>query len=491
MIIHLLLSSVRSQLDDFLAEAEVPADRTAGIQEERFQEVPRFGWRPEEEFARQAALEQLPLVLNNTQAVKWGLNAMTGDDDLAKLLPGTFECRKHDRNLFLLRDDSGTKGPQMDSDRLVYPEWANFSTSDFLRSATGSPPFLYFSAAVEEFPTLDVTIKPRELLELDELAEATEPSISIGEDGPPKAVSQAVVWLSHPGVRAQMHHDRSHNFFMQVRGRKKFKLYDPRAHQQLHLYPAVSGARRQSQIDFEQAEAIENSALDELKAYRWEVELQPGEMLYIPPFWFHEVESLDLSLSVAVVSPSAQEQLFGDFYWQRLPFALLDSLPKRIIGAQYYLCELFTRMIDEGVPVQGLEMAKGGVQGFMQGILESRHAPMHALPSVKAKRSLQPSFDCYRSEASDELRYEVVSLLRPKLQKVFEKALRLFHGEASKRWWSPPTAAILLADYTEEILNWATTNPYDVKALLNECFTSATTPPSLRLSDPRATGGAV
>jgi hypothetical protein len=517
--VHLLLSTARAQLDDFMAEVEVAAGgQAAGTQEEvpghklAAHEVPRFGWHPEEAFAEQAALERLPLVLNNTQAVKWPLNA-AGVGNLTALLPGSFRCRQHERKLFLLRDEARSKGPQMDSDRLIYPQWKNVTASDFLSSADRNPPYLYFSAAVEQFPAVNTRIQPRALFELDELAAGEKVGLK-GEE-PQRAVSQAVIWLSHPHVKAQMHHDRSHNFFyqvnqrnpahhtthepfrrihllpVQIRGRKRVTLYDPAAHQQLHTYPAIAGARRQSQIDFEQAEAMVGSALVDLEAYRWEVELQPGDMLYIPPFWFHEVEALDLSVSVAVVSPSAQEQLFGELYWQRLPFASLDSTPKRVIGAQYYLCELLTRMIDAGVRVQGLELEKGGVRGFMQGILESRHMPMHALSTVSAKVSLEPTFECYALEADDDLRYTVISQVSPKLQDVFEKALALFNGEAYKRWWTPATAAILLSDYVEEILSWASGNPYDVKALLETCFPMATPPPSLRLSDPRATGGSI
>ena len=52
------------------------------------------------------------------------------------------------------------------------------------------------------------------------------------------------VWLSQGGWTTPLHYDMHHNFYHQLRGRKRFVLLPPSAHRELGLWPALHPAHR-------------------------------------------------------------------------------------------------------------------------------------------------------------------------------------------------------------------------------------------------------
>ena len=83
------------------------------------------------------------------------------------------------------------------------------------------------------------------------------------------------------------------NFFTEVSGRKRWTFIDPRYGPHLHAIPgrpfqflksAYGGSRVQTELD-------EGAVIALLP--RYEVVLEPGDLLYNPPWWWHEVDNLD------------------------------------------------------------------------------------------------------------------------------------------------------------------------------------------------------
>lgn len=67
-------------------------------------------------------------------------------------------------------------------------------------------------------------------------------------------------------------------------------MWPPENHKMFYLYPRLSPNYRQSQVDFEHPDL---SAFPEFKLVNsYEVVLEEGDLLYLPPFWFHRVESV-------------------------------------------------------------------------------------------------------------------------------------------------------------------------------------------------------
>lgn len=98
-------------------------------------------------------------------------------------------------------------------------------------------------------------------------------------------------------VTAQLHYDESHNLFAQIYGRKRFVLLPPESHRHISLYPHLHPSQRSVRI------STKSSYLS-LGIPFYEVTLAPGDLLYLPPLWFHHVTALEDSISVNVWSES-------------------------------------------------------------------------------------------------------------------------------------------------------------------------------------------
>lgn len=95
-----------------------------------------------------------------------------------------------------------------------------------------------------------------------------------------------------------LHFDRIHNIYVQIRGQKRFLLFPPSNY--LSFYPPLedsSGRGHNSKVnpDLLQLELFPKFPWQE----RIEVILQPGEIIYIPPFWWHHVTSVNENISLS------------------------------------------------------------------------------------------------------------------------------------------------------------------------------------------------
>src|SRR5206468_1497977 len=112
------------------------------------------------------------------------------------------------------------------------------------------------------------------------------------------------LWIGQYGVTAQCHYDASDNFYIQLQGKKRFVMFPPEANQNLYLYSAIHSMNRRSQFNFEETmekQRDNNADLDGI-VNDWfsgvanltasVAILEPGDVLYMPPFWFHHVTAL-------------------------------------------------------------------------------------------------------------------------------------------------------------------------------------------------------
>ena len=130
--------------------------------------------------------------------------------------------------------------------------------------------------------------------------------------------SSVNVWMGQPHVIAHCHYDGYHNFYAQLYGTKKFTLFKPTNWPGLYPYPFLHPSHAQAQVNLSDFEDVDRFPLVQ-KAQAVEVVLEPGDLLYMPPLWFHHVESLDVSISVNVWTDSQQTEVMEEIFSLPLP----------------------------------------------------------------------------------------------------------------------------------------------------------------------------
>jgi lysine-specific demethylase 8 len=108
------------------------------------------------------------------------------------------------------------------------------------------------------------------------------------------------LWISTPGCVTPLHYDLSNGFLCQVRGSKQVWLFDPTQFDRLYArgpqFPGLDNFERQTQVDIHHPDY---EAFPEFRrAAALECHLRQGDTLFIPSNWWHEVETLEPSISV-------------------------------------------------------------------------------------------------------------------------------------------------------------------------------------------------
>lgn len=114
------------------------------------------------------------------------------------------------------------------------------------------------------------------------------------------------LWLGAKGCVTPLHFDGSHGFLLQVQGRKRVTLFSP--DQRRFLYPAVGTPRSHlSLVNLREPDTTKFPLFEQARAQHFTIE--PGDVLYLPPGWWHEVESLDTAVSINFWSDSIYEPM--------------------------------------------------------------------------------------------------------------------------------------------------------------------------------------
>lgn len=123
-----------------------------------------------------------------------------------------------------------------------------------------------------------------------------------------------------------LHFDDVHNIFVQIRGRKKFILFPPSNY--LSFYPPIG------ENGYSPAWSKVNPVVTDLKSYpkfpwqdKIEVVLEAGEILYIPPLWWHHVTAIEENISLTFWYPPSIKDLFVQkgflpTLWQIAPYVI-------------------------------------------------------------------------------------------------------------------------------------------------------------------------
>ncbi|AJK45702.1 hypothetical protein BGL_1c11800 [Burkholderia plantarii] len=133
------------------------------------------------------------------------------------------------------------------------------------------------------------------------------------------------LWFGR-GTETQLHFDYSNNFFAQLHGTKDFTLFSPDDTPHLYPYHHDAATAHLSNVDPGQPDLARHPAFARAEPLRFT--MQPGELLYMPVFWWHHVRARDVSVSVnfwwypslrqIIDAPNATRALPGFYAGDRL-----------------------------------------------------------------------------------------------------------------------------------------------------------------------------
>jgi hypothetical protein len=135
------------------------------------------------------------------------------------------------------------------------------------------------------------------------------------------------IWVSLAGATTPLHYDRCHGILIQLVGRKRFVVFSHEDTHGLYPYDGLSGPGHASKVralghcfplpsletkdadanDIEYLQHLEENMAEVQRRWPkirnttpWIVDLGPGDALYTPPGFWHEVTSVDHSISITV-----------------------------------------------------------------------------------------------------------------------------------------------------------------------------------------------
>ena len=108
------------------------------------------------------------------------------------------------------------------------------------------------------------------------------------------------LWVGTRGNITQLHYDRNHGLLAQIMGRKQLLLFSHEDTGSLYPFPSHTSKAHVSKVNLRQlADSIDRFPKFS-RAQVYHCVIDRGDLLYIPPFWWHDVTSLDNCVSVTL-----------------------------------------------------------------------------------------------------------------------------------------------------------------------------------------------
>jgi hypothetical protein len=241
----------------------------------------------------------------------------------------------------------------------------NMDVNEFFdhRSNTSDSLFVYLSRQIRDPSTSIIT-------------QTLSPNLMLLPTGK-GIIPEVRLWMSSKGVVATPHYDMEHNYFLQLNGTKKFIISSPihldvfqpfsylhpcwRQSQQLHLlnFSSISTSPYFSETKRRRKKSSMTAAPSETSEYCpqndttlphsssvHEVLLHPGQLLYIPPFFYHSVTAMDeYSVSINAWVGSEYIQAAEKLRLQSpLPFHSNSEISAKLSSLGNLVTSLITRL---------------------------------------------------------------------------------------------------------------------------------------------------
>lgn len=103
---------------------------------------------------------------------------------------------------------------------------------------------------------------------------------------------QCFLWFGPAGTRTPLHHDTSNILAAQITGRKRYRMIPASQWQYVYNRGGVFSDVDAEAPDFTRYPEFRNATI-------MDVVLEPGECLFVPVGWWHDVRALDISVTVS------------------------------------------------------------------------------------------------------------------------------------------------------------------------------------------------
>ena len=134
----------------------------------------------------------------------------------------------------------------------------------------------------------------------------------------PENLFSSVLRVSSPGIRVWTHYDVMDNLYAQIVGRKKAIMWAPS--EALNLY--LDGDKSKV-VDIDNHDVNSKEFPNFCKAKQWTCDLIPGDLLYIPAMWFHNMTAIDFGVAINVFWKNLKTELYD----KKDPYGNKDLLP--------------------------------------------------------------------------------------------------------------------------------------------------------------------
>lgn len=328
-------------------------------------------------------------------------------------------------------------------------------------------------------------------------AEAAEPTLeaSLGVWDAPRGLSDAAragwprpaanVWAAHAGVMATAHYDPSHNVVLQLHGRKRWLLWAPEELGRLRLHPATHPSRRQTRLPLVGG-AADTAAIghaDYGTTRAMSLELGPGEMLYVPPYWAHAVLSVTPSVALSVLSPAWVAASWAGVKRTPLPFRGLAAPPRRAVAVARYLRRLLPRVpaLRPHTPAAFVrrvyDAGHADVAARAAGAATGDGAAAAAAERMRAELG-DAACDALTTAADSVAEEEEAAMGEAALYKAATAVSVLLATEDGERRFTDGVARELMTGYIDELAAWAVGDARKAAGLL-ACWTRGVEPAPL------------
>lgn len=106
------------------------------------------------------------------------------------------------------------------------------------------------------------------------------------------------LWIGSGGNVTPIHYDFSSNFLAQVKGEKKVILFEPSQSRNLYALSVKSKNSNLSPINTINPDFNKHSKYRNIPYY--ECTIEPGQMLFIPLFWWHWVNTINRETAISI-----------------------------------------------------------------------------------------------------------------------------------------------------------------------------------------------